>query len=947
MKSKKQIYSQGGTIFDNPNFVAQGISTGANLAATAIDTFVEDEKERVNPTKDMATGALRMGGQGAAIGTMVAPGIGTAIGGGLGLLIGGATAYNNSQKQAKEINDNIMDSRYGEENKDKYFPWSGGTLFAEGGNLDPTIIQGSTHEEGGVSLSPQVEVEKDEVVWNKYVFSNRIVNPKTNQTFADDAKKIIGKYKERDSDPYSEKSLNKEMEALRVVHEVEKMKIEQDRLAKEQKALDQVNRYGDSIGDDLQVNNPQMKEELIQMAMGGGIPYESLVKDIYSNKIKYRNGGGLPQNPPTNPPTSNDSLMIYNNAKLVDSYYKKNYELMRKNPSTGNLHELSDKASSAFEQTKKLEGVENEVLVNGGYRNANSIPYRQDLDKDKYLQRELDYFVLDLNAPYSLYDKRIQPQFTSHYQALVNTGEMSAMRNDVDVVEYDPIAIKPWAMSTPEEKAEKIRLGYHKVDGTPVRSAIESAVRTSATIPEKLKPRIIENLNSKQVELGRKEPNLNFERPLFDVPKPELPEKLDKYYYGKDEKNEKRRLEGKSYTGISSTGYELFIPSGDLDKEKEGRVGYYKGEGFIEESPDIEKKKKMGEGGPLRPEERVNLGIEQSQISPLFWQGFPRYNKLDGSADSPLVDNLSFVDYSKPDPNQPFSFNRINLPKENTVPIKSFTGSHNETTIGYPEGQSIGREDLYRTTLQPKSINLIGDITNNSRRFFDGATVNDLPATNTQTSANNIVDPRASKSTFGNEEAALLASSAAGLDNLIKSFNPETTSFDRVNLERLNLEKIREQNRRNSDRSFNQFSQSIRGSGLSSGEVLSGLATGSSSVNRQRMEGDLSTYLQEEQANTQISNQESQLNNQISREETIANEQNRAAAKSAGNLALSDLGTNAQGYMKDKKMGAENLRYNEQVKDLINQFFPNYKFGTNPSTDKILVEFVNNYKPNK
>ena len=49
----------------------------------------------------------------------------------------------------------------------------------------------------------------------------------------------------------------------------------------------------------------------------------------------------------------------------------------------------------------------------------------------------------------------------------------------------------------------------------------------------------------------------------------------------------------------------------------------------------------------------------------------------------------------------------------------------------------------------------------------------------------------------------------------------------------------------------------------------------------------------------------------------------------------------------EKEQRAENLRYNEQVKDLINQFFPNYKFGTNPSTDKILVEFVNNYKPNK
>jgi hypothetical protein len=193
---------------------------------------------------------------------------------------------------------------------------------------------------------------------------------------------------------------------------------------------------------------------------------------------------------------------------------------------------------------------------------------------------------------------------------------------------------------------------------------------------------------------------------------------------------------------------------------------------------------------------------------------------------------------------------------------------------------------------------------------------------------------------FGREEAALMASSAAAVDNMIKGLKPEVSKLKRAAFERLNLDEIRRLNRMNADRQSNQVSRAIRGSGRSSGETLAALAAANSSLGASRMQQDLQSYVQEKQYNNQISNQEAQMNNQIANQEYLQNEQNRAMAKSVGNLGLSNVGQNYQGYMRDKTLTERNEAYNAKVYDLINQAFPNYKFGTDPETDKMIIQFV-------
>jgi hypothetical protein len=57
-----------------------------------------------------------------------------------------------------------------------------------------------------------------------------------------------------------------------------------------------------------------------------------------------------------------------------------------------------------------------------------------------------------------------------------------------------------------------------------------------------------------------------------------------KFYYGMDKKQEKRRLAGKPYTALNSSGNEIYIASGDtrLDSDPENTIGYNKGRAYVE-----------------------------------------------------------------------------------------------------------------------------------------------------------------------------------------------------------------------------------------------------------------------------------------------------------------------------------------------------------------------------
>lgn len=286
----------------------------------------------------------------------------------------------------------------------------------------------------------------------------------------------------------------------------------------------------------------------------------------------------------------------------------------------------------------------------------------------------------------------------------------------------------------------------------------------------------------------------------------------------------------------------------------------------------------------------------------------PRYQDWAAENESGL--NLPYDELDPQYPNPP------NMPADFTQPLSNVATS---TTTGTPAASSDAKAGG-----SPKVGTTQGAVTKTGLNK-DGKKGSSTPA---------------DRFRFGREEAALMASSTAALDNIMKGLKPEVSRLKRVSFERLNLEDLRRLNRINADRQSTQMGKSIRGSGRSSGEVLSALASSNAAIASGRMGQDAQSYLQEEQANNQISNQEVQTNNQIAMQEYMNNEQNRAMAKSVGNLGLANLGQNYQGYLRDKTLDEKNLAYNDKVQNLINQMFPNYKFGTDPETDKFLLQYL-------
>lgn len=118
----------------------------------------------------------------------------------------------------------------------------GGNLYTNGANWDNGIVvigNGNTHEENpmeGVQIGVDPNgipnlVEEGEVIWNNYVFSNRLKVPKDikskyklginkDTTFAEAAKRIQKESEERPNDPISKRGLEEAMVNLSVEQEM-------------------------------------------------------------------------------------------------------------------------------------------------------------------------------------------------------------------------------------------------------------------------------------------------------------------------------------------------------------------------------------------------------------------------------------------------------------------------------------------------------------------------------------------------------------------------------------------------------------------------------------------------------------------------------------------------------------------------------------------------------
>jgi len=196
-------------------------------------------------------------------------------------------------------------------------------------------------------------------------------------------------------------------------------------------------------------------------------------------------------------PTTQDSVDILNNTLALEKYFaNKNYKLTSKDKEVYDKNStIGKKLDEDYEYflkkpnitipNKNSDGVE---ILSG---QAAKDLYRKVKDKNQLYQREEASTVLDTKSPMALYDRRISPQFSSKYE---NVNQADPLFGDVvRISTYDPIAVKPISMMTPQERA--IRAAKYPEPNpkpsppvTPPPVVQRTPVVVPAKIPIKLAP---------------------------------------------------------------------------------------------------------------------------------------------------------------------------------------------------------------------------------------------------------------------------------------------------------------------------------------------------------------------------------------------------------------------------------------------------------------------------
>ncbi len=353
------------------------------------------------------------------------------------------------------------------------------------------LIRGKKHKDGGVNtILPEGSI----------IYSNKLKPMGDTKTFAQKAKDLdFNKYLEILKNPFSDPA---------TINTATKMI---DRNKKKLATLfqDQQMMNGDSSGE--------------PMMMKGGY-------------TEYEDGGDV--NPPIKPyyptPTSNDSLALYNNAILVDKFYKDNNYIVGANK----YEKKRDLFKNLEEDRKNFNALSSDpkykYKLEDFYKNINDYQFNQ---------RESQMGFLNLDAPMPLYDTRIKPTTVKTYESLDSIAydkaieeraskeyeEINKIRQNKNLTKvqkdkliedinlastqyyeevdkkypksdwasiygYDPIAVKPDAMLTPEErKLREQRYGKPKVSTVkPAKSSSTSSTKqTSIVQPNTLTPTVM------------------------------------------------------------------------------------------------------------------------------------------------------------------------------------------------------------------------------------------------------------------------------------------------------------------------------------------------------------------------------------------------------------------------------------------------------------------------
>jgi hypothetical protein len=180
--------------------------------------------------------------------------------------------------------------------------------------------------------------------------------------------------------------------------------------------------------------------------------------------------------------TRADSLRLYQGALAQQNWFKNHPEYtIQKNP---DRNITRNKILSELELTRQSKD-----------RDVKSKKYYNNIDKNRFEQRELTIGFVNKNVPIGVYDRRIQPNAMVTYQGYnmspinnlwLNDGFDENVRDVVETPQYDPIYVAPWNILKPKEQQE--RLKKYGFKGTPYDPSLKLKPQIKPVEPT-LKPR--------------------------------------------------------------------------------------------------------------------------------------------------------------------------------------------------------------------------------------------------------------------------------------------------------------------------------------------------------------------------------------------------------------------------------------------------------------------------
>lgn len=262
-----------------------GMGPGIN---SFVDKQTTDERGIQSQKNAGISGGIRGGLNGLEMGLktgnpLIAAGA-TVLGAGIGIY----KDVKQGNKQNKAVQENLTNyyASLPENNMTSANPYkmaNGGILPTGDMDKDFNSYEGNSHENGGLPIGQNNEVEGGEVNYKNYVFSDRLTPEDKKSTFANLAKRVRGKYKEREYDQAANRAMEQELTSLMQQNE-------QARIIKE-----------------AQDKHLQELENIKQKFANGG---------YMKNKLK---GGGLLDEPPFNDETSAQRNQFIEQFSIVNS----------------------------------------------------------------------------------------------------------------------------------------------------------------------------------------------------------------------------------------------------------------------------------------------------------------------------------------------------------------------------------------------------------------------------------------------------------------------------------------------------------------------------------------------------------------------------------------------------------------------------------------------------